>query len=329
MMNRRTFIASAVTVLAPPVVAEAQPPAKVARIGYLAGGPGAPHFREAFLQGLRDLGYVEGRNLVIEYRDAEGKLERLPGLATELVALKVDVIFAGGGTPAARAAKQATATIPIVFPAISDPIGSGLVTAFARPGGNATGLTFFTPELVGKSLELLTQTVPGLRRVAALWTPGEFGKDAERNMLKGAEVAAQALGVQLQFVEARQASDLCRGFSDMVKARAGALTVLSGVTLLLQRSGIVDLAARSRLPAVFPYREGVDAGGLMSYGPNVPDLYRRSATYVDKILKGAKPVDLPVEQPTKFEMVINLKTAKALGLTIPPAVLARADEVIE
>jgi putative ABC transport system substrate-binding protein len=329
MMNRRTFIASAVTVLAPPVVAEAQPPAKVARIGYLAGGPGAPHFREAFLQGLRDLGYVEGRNLVIEYRDAEGKLERLPGLATELVALKVDVIFAGGGTPAARAAKQATATIPIVFPAISDPIGSGLVTAFARPGGNATGLTFFTPELVGKSLELLKQAVPGLIRVGALWTPGEFGASAARDMLTGAEVAARALGVQLQLVEARQPSDLDRAFSEMLKARAGALAVLPGGMLLLQRSRIVHLAARSRLPAVFPYREGVDAGGLMSHGPNVPDLYRRAATYVAKILKGTKPSDLPVEQPTKFELVINLKTAKALGLTIPPSLLQRADQVID
>ena len=328
-MDRRAFLGT-LGLLGVPSAVQAQP-GTGPRIGYLAAdltGKAGAHLRDAFLQGLHDLGYIEGRNLVIEYRDADGRFERFPSLAAELVALKVDVIIAPV-TPAARAAKQATATIPIVFAASSNPIGNGLVTALARPGGNATGLTFFTPELVGKSLELLKQAVPGLLRVGALWTPGEFGTDAERDLLKGAEVAAQALGVQIQFVEARQPSDLDRAFSEMIKARAGALTVLPGTMFLVQRSRIADLAAKSRLPAVFPYREGVDAGGLMSYGPNVPDLYRRAASYVDKILKGAKPADLPVEQPTKFELVINLKTAKALGLTIPPSLLRRADKVIE
>jgi putative ABC transport system substrate-binding protein len=329
-MDRRAFL-GALGLLGMPSAVQAQPESKGPRIGYLAlnlTDKAGAHLRDAFLQGLHDLGYIEGRNLLIEYRDADGRIDRFPALASELVALKVDVIVAPV-TPAARAATQATATIPIVFAASSNPIGSGLVTGLARPGGNATGLTFFTPELVGKSLELLKQAVPGLIRVGALWTPGEFGASAARDMLTGAEVAARALGVQLQLVEARQPSDLDRAFSEMLKARAGALAVLPGGMLLLQRSRIVHLAARSRLPAVFPYREGVDAGGLMSHGPNVPDLYRRAATYVAKILKGTKPSDLPVEQPTKFELVINLKTAKALGLTIPPSLLQRADQVID
>jgi putative ABC transport system substrate-binding protein len=330
-MERRTFLGTlAGGILSVPLAsAEAQPAARVARIGYLADDPASgPHLREAFLRGLSDLGYIEGRNLVIEYRYAQGKPERFPGLASELATLRVDVIVAAG-TPAARAAKQATSTIPIVFPSSSEPVGNGLVTNFARPGGNATGLTFFTPELVGKSLELLKEVAPRVIRIAALWRPGEFGAGAERDMRKGAEVAAQRLGVQLQFVEARLPDDLVRAFSEMTAAHAEALTVPPNVLFINQRSRIVDLAARSRLPTVFPYREGVDAGGLMSYGPNLRELYRRSATYIDKILKGARPADLPVEQPTKFELVINLRSAKALGLTIPPPLLARADQVIE
>ena len=312
-----------------PVAASAQQAAKIARIGYLATNLAAgPHLREAFLQGLRDLGYVEGRNVVIEYRDAEGKLERLPALAAELVALKVDVIVAAS-TLAALAAKQATRTLPIVFAAAGDPVASGLVTSLARPGGNVTGLSILAPELVGKCLELLKQAVPGVSRVAVLWQPGALGERTEKDMLKEAEVAARALGVRLQFVEARGPADFDRAFSDMTRARAGALTVLASVMFFSERRRLVDLAAKNRLPAVYPLREFVDAGGLMSYGPNVADLFRRAATYVDKILKGAKPADLPVEQPTKFELVINLKTAKALGLTIPPSLLARADEVIE
>ena len=314
-------VALALGLLAAPLAAEAQQAAKVARIGYLATNLAAsPHLREAFRQGLRDLGYVEGRNVVIEYRDAEGKLERLPALAAELVALKVDVIVAAG-TPAALAAKQATRTLPIVFAAAADPVTSGLVTSLARPGGNVTGLSSLAPELVGKRLELLKQAVPGVSRVAVLWQPGALGERTEKDMLKGAEVAARALGVRLQFVEARGPADFDRAFSDMTRARAGALTVLPSTMFFSERRRLVDLAAKNRLPAVYPLREFVDAGGLMSYGPNLADLFRRAATYVDKILKGAKPADLPVEQPTKFELVINLKTAKALGLTIPPSLL--------
>jgi putative ABC transport system substrate-binding protein len=328
--TRRAFLGTlAGGLLAAPLAAEAQQAAKVARIGYLAGSLAAtPHAPEAFRQGLRDLGYVEGRNVVIEYRDAEGKFERLPALAAELVALKVDVIVAPN-TVAALAAKQATRALPIVFAAPADPVASGLVTSLARPGGNVTGLSNLAPELVGKGLELLTQAVPGLTRVAVLWHPGGLGERTEKDMLKAAEVAARALGVRLQVVEARGPADIDRAFSQMTRARAGALTVLTTPMLLAERRRLVDLAAKHRLPAVYTSREFVDAGGLMSYGANVADLLRRAATYVDKILKGAKPADLPVEQPTKFELVINLKTAKALGLTIPQSLLGRADEIIQ
>jgi putative tryptophan/tyrosine transport system substrate-binding protein len=329
MIDRRAFLAGTGAVLfAAPLAAEAQQAAKVARIGYLGGNrASSPHMHEAFLQGLRDLGYVEGRNVVIEYRDAEGKLERLPALAAELVALKVDVIVAAN-TRAALAAKQATRTLPIVFANASDPIASGLVTSLARPGGNVTGLSLLAPELAGKCMELLTQAVPGVSRVAFLWQPGGL-PGAERDMLKEADVAARALGVRLQVVEARGPADFDRAFSDMTKARAGALTMLANTMFLIERRRLVDLAAKNRLPTVYSLREFVDAGGLMAYGANVADLYRRAGTLVDKILKGTKPADLPVEQPTKFELVINLKTAKALGLTIPQSVLGRADEVIQ
>jgi len=284
--------------------------------------------RDAFLQGLRDLGYVEGRNIVIEYRDAERKLERLPALAAELVALKVDVIVASG-TLAALAAKQATRTLPIVFSPAGDPVGSGLVTSLARPGGNVTGLSAFAPELVGKRLELLKQAVPGVSRVAVLWQPGAFGERTEKDILKRAEVAGRDLHLPLQFVEARGPADFARAFSDMSIARADALTVLASNMFVSERRRLVDLAAAKRLPAVYSARELVDAGGLMSYGANLADLNRRAATYVDRILKGTKPADLPVEQPAKFELILNLKTAKALGLTIPQSVLGRADEVIQ
>jgi putative tryptophan/tyrosine transport system substrate-binding protein len=284
--------------------------------------------REAFLQGLRDLGYVEGRNVVMEYRFAEGKLERYPALAAELVALKVDAIVAPI-TPAALAAKQATRTLPIVFITVGDPVTSGLVTSLARPGGNVTGLSNINAELVGKCLEQLKQAVPGVSRVAVLWQPGFLDERTEKEMLKGADVAGRALGVRLQIVEARGPADLDRAFSDITKARARALTVLPANLFFTERRRLVDLAAKNRLPAVYPLREFVDDGGLMSYGANNADLFRRAATYVDKILKGAKPADLPVEQPTKFQLVINLKTARALGLTIPQSVLGRADEVIQ
>jgi putative ABC transport system substrate-binding protein len=329
VIDRRAFLAGAVALLVAPLAAETQQANKVARIGYLGTRRGvSPHLPEAFRQGLRDLGYVEGRNVVIEYRNNEGKNERLPALAAELVALKVDLILAAA-TPHALAAKQATRTIPIVFAATGDAVADGLVTSLARPGGNITGLSFFTPELVGKRLELLKQTVPAVSRVAVLWNPGGLGESTEKDVLKRAEVAARAIGVQLQFVEARGPADFDRVFSDMTRARAGALTVLTSAMLFEARKRLVDLVAKSRLPAVYPWREFVDAGGLMAYGPDLADLFRRAATYVDRILKGAKPGDLPVEQPTKFELVINLKTAKALGLTIPPSLLQRADHVIE
>ena len=328
---RRAFIAViAGGLLAAPLVAEAQPAGKVPRIGFLQLNPGAnPHLRDAFLQGLRDLGYVEGRNVVIEYRSAEGKLERLPALAAELVALKVDVIVTGGGTPTALAAKEATRTLPIVFASATDPVTDGLVTSLARPGGNVTGLSNLAPELVGKCLEQLKQAVPGVSRVAVLWQPGGLPERTEKEMLTEAEVAARALGVRLQFVEARGPADFDRAFSDMTRARAGALALLGNAIFYSERRRLVDLAAKHRLPAVYISRDFVDAGGLMAYGPNLADLFRRAAAYVDKILKGTKPGDLPVEQPTRFELVINLTAAKALGLTIPSALLQRADQVIE
>jgi putative ABC transport system substrate-binding protein len=332
-MNRRAFIASSgAAILVARLAAEAQQAARIARIGYLSPNlASGPHLREAFRQGLRDLGYVEGRNLVIEYRDAEGKVERIPALAAELVALKVDVIVTeGGNTVVPLTAKQATRTLPIVFAGAADPVGSGLVASLARPGGNVTGLGGFLTELVGKRLELLTQAVPGVGQVAVLWLPGVYGERTEKEMLTGAEVAARGLGVRLQFVEAtRDPADFDRAFSDMTRARAGALTVLPSNMFLREHRRLVDLAAKSRLPAVYPFRQVVEAGGLMSYAASLTDSSRRAATYVDKILKGAKPGDLPVEQPTKFELVINLKTAKALGLTIPPSVLARADQIIQ
>jgi len=327
-MDRRAFLGT-LGLLAMPRGVEAQQAAKVARIGFLSGCLACgPHLPEAFRQGLRDLGYVEGQNLVIEYRDAEGKLERLPALAAELVALKIDVILAAG-EPHALAAKQATGTLPIVFVFAPDPVTSGLVTSLARPGGNVTGLSALTPELVGKRLELLMQVVPGVSRVAVLWQPGAYGGRTEKDVLKGAELAARALGVRLQFVEARGPADIDRAFSEMTRAHAGALTVLSTPMFIIERRRLVDLAAKNRLPALYPTRDSVDAGGLASYGPSHADSFRRAATYVDKILKGAKPGDLPVEQPTKFELLINLKTAKALGLAIPPSLLQRADQVIE
>ena len=328
-MNRRETMIALVAFGAAPLAAEAQQASRIARVGYLAtSGATSPHLREAFRQGLRDLGYVEGRSVVLEIRDAEGKPERFPAFAAELVALKVDVIVTTS-TTGTLAAKQATETVPIVFAVAADPVPDGLVASLARPGGNVTGLSLLLPDLVGKCLEQLKQAVPGVSRIAVLWQPGGRGERTDRDMVKAAEVAARALGASLQVVEARDPADFDRAFSDMTKARAEALTVLTSATLIGQRNRLVDLAAKNRLPAVYPWKEAVDAGGLMSYGPDLSDNYRRAAIYVDKILKGAKPGDLPVEQPTKFELVINLKTAKALGITIPQSVLVRADKVIE
>jgi putative ABC transport system substrate-binding protein len=319
----------ALMLLVTPLAAEAQQGAKVARIGYLSSSSGVNSYTDdAFRQGLRDLGYVEGRNALIEFRSAEGRLERLPALAAELVALKVDVIVAAG-TAAALAAKQATSVLPVVFPAAGDPVASGLVTSLARPGGNVTGLSILNPGLIGKRLEQLKQVVPRVDRVAVLWHPGAYGERTDKDMLNGAEVVARTLGVRLQLVEVRGPADFDRAFSDMTRGRAGALIVGGGALLNNHRSRLVDLAAKTRLPAAYPFRAYVEAGGLMSYGLDLADSYRRAATYVDKILKGTKPGDLPVEQPTKFELVINLKTARALSLTIPQSVLLQADTVIQ
>ncbi len=329
-MRRRDFMAwvAAASAAAWPPAANAQQAGRVARLGYLASNLGNQGPLEAFSQGLRDLGYVEGRNVVIEYRDAQGKLEPLSSLAAELVALKVDIIVASS-TAAALAAKEVTSVVPIVFATVPDPVASGLVASLARPGGNVTGLSNLNADLVGKCLEYLTQAVPGVNRVAVLWQPGAFGERTEKQMLKAAEVAAGTLGIQLKFVEARAPADIDKAFADITGAGVDALTVLVSGMLLGERKRIVDFAAQRRLPAIYTFRELVDAGGLMSYGVSLADLFRRAASYVDKILKGAKPAELPVEQPIKHEFVVNLKTAKALGLTVPPTIIARADEVVE
>jgi len=303
----------------------AQPAGKVARIGYLEPGSLAAHPREAFEQGLRELGYVEGQNLVIEYRAAEGKGERLPALAAELVRLKVDVIFAVS-PPAIRAAMTATRTTPIVFAGAADPVASGFVASLARPGGNATGFTLLGSELSGKRLELLREAVPAVAKVAVLWNPDN---PAARAMVKDTEAGARALRLELQPLGVRTPAELEGAFSAMVRERAGAFLVVPDPMLHSHKKRLVDLAAKARLPGIYYAKDYVEAGGLMAYGASFPDLFRRTATLVDKILRGARPGDLPVEQPTKFELVINLKTAKALGLTIPPLVLARADEVLE
>lgn len=329
-VRRRGFLIAVGAILAEPLAAEAQQTARIARVGYLAPNLSAnTKLKEAFRRGLRDLGYIEGRNVVIEYRSAQGRSERLPTLAAELVALRVDVIVTAGGTPAALAAQQATKTLPIVFINVGDPVTSGLVTSLALPGGNVTGLSLLFPELVGKCLEQLKQTVPRVSQVAILWQPRAVPERTEKDILTGAELAARALGIRLQVIEARGPQDFDRAFSDMASARAGALIVLSTPMFHGERHRLADLAAKNRLPTVFSFREYVDAGGLMSYGPDLADLSRRAASYVDKILKGTRPADLPVEQPTKFELVVNLKAASALGITIPQTLLLRADEVIQ
>ena len=284
--------------------------------------------RDAFRLGLTELGYIEGRNIAIEYRAADGKIERLPGLATELVGLKVDLIVALA-TPAGRAAQQATTTIPIVVTAMGDPVRDGLVASLARPGGNITGTTFLGPELVPKRLSFLRELLPTISRVAVLWHPGAFSEPTIREMLNEVAQAAGTLGVQLQLVEVRSADEFDHAFTTMVGARAEALFQFPSTLFFNERRRIVDLAARHRLPAMFNAREFVQLGGLIAYGANLAELNRRAAAYVDRILKGAKPFDLPIEQPTKFELFINLKTAKALGLAVPDRLLVGADEVIE
>src|SRR5215510_10224513 len=306
---------------------EAQQPKKVPRIGFL-GGESSFFYAvriDAFRQGLNELGYIEGKNIVIEYRYAEGKLDRLPALAKELVGLKSDVIVAAP-TPSVLAAKKASATIPIVFVGVGDAVGSGLVASLARPGENITGLTILNPELSGKRLELLKEALPSVIRVAALWNPAN---PAQELVWKEMQAAAQELRLQLQSLEVRSANDFDIAFEAALRKRAQALIPTVDPLINTQLKRIVEFAAKNRLPAMYGGPEVVDAGGLMSYAPNYTDHYRRTATYVDKILKGAKPADLPVEQPKKFEFVINLKAAKQIGLTIPPNVLLRADKVIK
>jgi putative ABC transport system substrate-binding protein len=312
-------------ILVAPLAAVAQPSTHVHRIGMLVGpAPGGDPYVGAFLEGMRALGYVEGQNLVLEYRGAEGQFERFPALAAELVRLQVDVLLVGP-TAAALAAKDATTMIPIVMAGVGDPVGSGLVASLARPGGNVTGLSVLQPEVPRKQLEILKEALPTVSRVAVLWNPAN---PSGALMVQETDVAAQALGVQVHHVEARGPDAFDSAFAAMTSAHAGALLVVPDPMFRLHGSRLAELAATSRLPTMHNAREYVEAGGLLGYGASRPDVSRRAATYVDKILQGTKPADLPVEPPTTFELVINLKTAQALGLTIPPALLSRADEVI-
>jgi putative ABC transport system substrate-binding protein len=309
--------------------AQAQPLAKVRRVGYLApvfACVGSVPSLEAFRQGLHELGYVEGRTIVIECRSAEGKGSRLPELATELSNLNVEVIVAAGGELVARAAKQANGNIPIVMTNVSDPVGTGLVGSLSHPGGSVTGLATISPELSGKRLELLKEAFPEISRVAVLMNPSNPEQDLR---LKDLAAAALALRIQLQLLEVREPKDLDRAFTSIVNEHADALLPLGDPLVNSQRRRIIDFAAKDRLPAMYHRREFVDDGGLMVYGPSYNDLFRRAAGYVDKILRGAKPGDLPVEQPTKFELIVNVGVAKALGLTVPASLLLRADEVIQ
>jgi putative tryptophan/tyrosine transport system substrate-binding protein len=328
MKKKITVLIPCTVLLALCFSADAQQTTKVPRIGYLTGATpvGQAARVEAFRQGLRELGYIEGKNIVVEYRYAEEKLDRLPALATELVRLKVDVIVTGGSGNT-RAAKEATNTIPIVMAQDSDPVGNGFVASLARPGGNITGLATLAPEIGGKQLELLKEIVPKLSRVAVLGaastTPGTIQQRRE------IELAAGAFKVQLQYLDVLGLKDIETAFQAASKGRANGVLVLRGTVLGSEGTHISEFAVKNRLPAIYGTRRSVKAGGLMSYGVNTTDLDRRAATYVDKILKGRKPADLPVEQPRKFEFVINLKAAKQIGLTIPPNVLARADRVIK
>jgi len=330
-MRRREFITLLGGAATWPFVARAQQPKKVARIGFLITGslesPEALVMFDAFRQALHERGYAEGQNIVIEVRAADSKVERFRDLATELVRLGVDVIVATNSL-SARAVQQATTTIPIVVPVMGDPVGDGLVASLARPGGDITGLTFLGPQLVPKRLALLKEALPTASQVAALWHPGAYGERTMNDMMNEAEEAALTLGVHLRLVAVHAPDDLDRAFS-FAGERADALLIFPSPMLFTQRKRIVDLAAEHRLPIMAMGKEFVQLGGFMSYGADIIDFNRRCVAYVDKILKGAKPADLPVEQPTKFEFFINLKTAKTLGIEIPPSLVARADEVIE
>jgi putative ABC transport system substrate-binding protein len=324
-MDRRTFLGGLTLGLATPFAAEAQTAGKVWRIGYLGTSSPAlePNLVNAFRQGLREFGHIEGQDIVIEYRWAEGKYDRFPELAAELVQLKVDVILTAG-TPGALAAKQATRTIPIVMAVVADALAYQLVASLAQPGGNVTGLSTLARDLQGKQLEFLKEIVPRLSRIAVLVNPSNPFND-----VLGREQVQQALRLKLELFEVKAVEEFEAVFAAIARQRPDALFMIADRFLLAHRARIVAFAARQRLPGMYPYKEFVEAGGLVSYAPSYPEMFRRSATYVDKILKGANPADLPIEQPTKFELVINLKTAKALALTIPPSLLLRADQVIE
>ncbi len=327
MDKKLSVLAVAFAILAFTQPAYAQQAGKVPQIGYLDANPlskGAAR-REAFRQGLRELGYVEGKNIIIQWRSAEGKRGRLPALAAELVRLKVNVILSVGASTT-RAAKKATSKIPIVIAQHSDPVGSGFVASLARPGGNVTGLSTLAPEVSAKQMQLLKEIIPKLSRVAVLGTSTRPGN---AQALREIERAAQALKVKLQYLDILDPKGIEMAFGAARKGRADAVFVLAGRILIGHKRKIVKLALKSRLPAIYPFPVYVEAGGLMSYGVRRSDLFRRAATYVDKILKGAKPADLPVERPTKFDLVINLKTAKALGISFPPSILLQADKVIE
>ena len=305
----------------------AQPVRKVPLVGYISSAAAAGEFArtEAFRQGLRELGYVEGKTVVIDWRFADGKVDRLSELAAELVRRKADVIVTAGPT-STRAARRATAAIPIVMSFDSDPVGSGFVASLARPGGNTTGLSALSPEISGKQLEILKEIIPTLSRVAVFGDPNNPGT---QRSLKETEVAAKAIGVKLQYLDIPDPAHIESAFQAAIKGRSDAVLVLASSVASAQRLHITELASKNRLPAIYPHSDYMEAGGLIFYGPSITDLFRRAATYVDKILKGANPAELPVEQPTKFEVVINLKTAKQIGLTIPPNVLARAERVIK
>ena len=330
MLTRRRFLAGALVTAASPLAAGAQATKKVYRIGYLSTQSSSAEAAQlhAFRQALRNLGYTDGQNVVIEYRFADGEVNRLAGFAAELVRLNVDVIVTGG-SPGTRAALQATKTVPLIMTVVGDPVAAGFVTSLARPGGNVTGLTQMSPELSGKRLELLKEALPKISRVAVFFDAA-LGAQQLFAPLQESQVAAKTLGLRLQSLEVRGPNPDWDGAFKAAKSQgARALVTLPGPVIELHGKHIVDFAAKNRLPAIYPTSEFVDAGGLMSYGPDRVDLKRRAATYVDRLLKGARPADLPIEQPTKFELAVNLKTARALGLTIPQSLLLRADQVIE
>ena len=327
-MRRRDFITAFTGAALYPIAARAQQPNRVARIGFLATGLLSTTTHDAFYRGLQEHGYVDGQNVLVEVRAADAKIERFPTLARELVALNPDVIVASNSV-AGRAVQQATTTIPIVIPVMGDPVGDGLVASLARPGGNVTGLTFLGPQLVPKRLALLKEALPTVSKVLGLWHPGAYGERTMRDMMNGAEEAAQTLSLELQLIGVRRPDEMDHAFSAVAGERADALMVFPSPMLFQEQKRIVDLTAKLRLPLMSMAKEFVQLGGLMSYGADITDSFRLSATYVDKILRGAKPADLPIEQPTKFELFINLRTAKVLELQIPPSLLAQADGVIE